>query len=154
MTPRTISTGDRRTFWPSGSVLSVRPGDVPAAFWKQAKDLDREVETARGEVARLTVELNDMKASRLKAADYRKALRRFTEVYAQLDAVQKGDLLAYLLDRVEVRPVMLDGRATGTEVTIALLGEPPDVARYEARKPLEGAYQQPPIWLRREDSNL
>ena len=38
-----------------------------------------------------------------------------TEVFGELDALQKSDLLAYLLDEVAI---------TGTEMRIALLGDP------------------------------
>ena len=106
---------------------------------------------ATGVVGRLQIELNQMKASRLKPADYRVALRQFTDVYVHLDAVQRADLLAYLLDRVEVRPVMQEGKVVATEITIALLGEPREIGRYEKRA--DGGYHQLPEWLRLLDSN-
>jgi site-specific DNA recombinase len=132
-------------------LLAMSPEDVPAFFWKAAKGLEQDLVNAKGEAARLAVEVNEMKAARLNPADYRAALRRFGQVYNNLDPVQKGDLLAYLLDRVEVRAVMEDGKLVATEVTIALLDEKPDVARYE--KGADGKYRQPPFWLRCTDLN-
>lgn len=58
----------------------------------------------------------------LDAETYRAALRRFHEIYAELDALQKADLLAYLLDDVTI---------TGAEMRIALVGEP-DAGRLDA----------------------
>ena len=133
-------------------LLAAEPGQVPEMFWRKAKDLEQAKNAARGEVVRLTSEWNELKAARLNAADYRAALRKFTEVYEHLDALQKADLLAYLLDRVDVRVVMKSKKQVATEITISLLGEVPDIARYEAGA--DGQFHQPPKWLRQQDSNL
>lgn len=127
-------------------LLTARPDEVPKAFWAKAKSLEAEVEAAKREVIRLQLEVEDLRSSRLKAEDYRTTLRKFAEVYEELDALQKANMLAYLLDRVEVRPVFEGDKVAGTEITIGLVGEPPDVARYE--KGAAGQYQQPPKWLR------
>ena len=132
-------------------MLRMDPGEIPRAFVLQAKELERAIDTARAEVLRYEAELEELKASRLKAEDYRAALVTFTEVYEHLDSLQRSDLLAYLLDRVEVRAVMEGRKQTATEITITLLGEAPDVARYE--KGADGQYHQPPHWLRLLDSN-
>ena len=124
---------------------------MPAFIWKKARSLEEDVATAKGEVVRRTIELREAEAARLNPEDYRSALRTFTEVYEHLDALQKSDLLAYLLDRVEVRAVFEEGKQVATEITIALLGDAPDVARYE--KGADGAYHQPPKWLRQLGSN-
>ena len=133
-------------------MLSMDPGSVPRSFIEQAKELEGRIDTARVEVDRLERDLRELRSSRLKPADYRAALCKFTEVYDHLDSLQKSELLAYLLDRVEVRAVMEDGKQVATEITIALLGETPDVARYE--KGADGQYHRPPSWLRQRDSNL
>ncbi len=132
-------------------MLSMKPGDIPRGFVLQSKELERAIDIAQAEVRRHEDELHELKASRLKAEDYREALTTFTEVYEHLDAMQRSDLLAYLLDRVEVRAVMEGGKQAATEITITLLGEAPDVARYE--KGADGVYHQPPRWLRLLDSN-
>lgn len=105
----------------------------PPVRWSHGRGEPHQVDhfegAANGEAARLAVEVTAMKAARLDPDDYRTALRRFTEVYDNLDPVQEGDLLAYLLDRVDVRAVMEEGKVVATAITIALSGETPDVAR-------------------------
>lgn len=123
-------------------LMNAPTGDVPASFWSKAKELEVDVEAAKVEVSRLERELADIKKSKLKVEDYREALKKFREVYAHLDALQRSNLLAYVLDRVEVTP---------DEMTIGMLGQVPEVGRYE--KGADGRYCQPLKWLRLRDSN-
>ncbi len=76
---------------------------------------------------RLERELQELRAARLEPEAYRAALRDFSAVYEHLNPHQQASLIAYPLDRVEVRAIVEDGTHVTTEVTIALLGEPPDV---------------------------
>ena len=56
----------------------MNPGDIPRAFVKQAKELEQRIDKAKSEVFRLEVDLDDLKSSRLKPADYREALVKFS----------------------------------------------------------------------------
>ncbi|MFH1464644.1 MAG: recombinase family protein [Pseudomonadota bacterium] len=96
-------------------LLAAPTGMVPQSFWEKAKDLEAQAQAAEGLIARLEAEVASIRSSRLSVQTYRATLLRFREVYDQLDALQQSDLLAYLLDAVEV---------TGSTIRIALLGEP------------------------------
>ena len=61
-------------------------------------------------------------------------------MYANLDPLQQSDLLAYLLDCVEVED---------QELRIALLGQVPETGRLDDLTSGTGQYRQPSSWLRR-----
>ncbi len=88
---------------------------VPASSWEKATALEKHRKATESVVSRLEVSITETRSQRLDAETYRAALRRFNEIYAELDAVQKADLLTYLLDDVTI---------TGAEMRIALVGEP------------------------------
>ena len=88
-------------------LLSAPKDMVPASFWVKANELERRKEAAESVVARLEGEVAETRAARLSPDRYREALRRFREVFATLDALQKADLLAYLLDAVVITKNML-----------------------------------------------
>jgi len=118
------------------NLMSAPAGSVPASFWSKAKKMEADVEAAESEVARLEREVQDIQRSKLRVEDYRNALKKFRQVYGHLDAFQQSELLAYVLDRVEL---------TADEMTIGMLGEVPEVGRYE--KGANGEYRQPLEWL-------
>lgn len=126
-------------------MLAMPPGEVPHGFIKKAKKMEDDIAHCRKGLQRLEAELRELRAARLDPEAYRLALRSFSRVYEHLDPLQRADLTAYLLDRVEVRAIVEDGTHVATEVTIALLGESPEVGRYE--KGAESGYSQPPTWL-------
>jgi hypothetical protein len=97
-----------------------------------------DIEAARAEVARVTADLEDIHDARLSPQNYRVALQRFRDVYGMLDAVQRADLLAYLLDSVTVN---------GAEMIIGLLGQTQDVGQIDALTTEAEKYSQPSIWL-------
>lgn len=81
-------------------LMAAPAGMVPASFWQRAKDLEEQQHAAESVMARLEVAIAETRSQRLDADVYRDALRRFREVYAELDALQQSDLLAYLLDEL------------------------------------------------------
>lgn len=103
-------------------LMAAPAGMVPASFWEKAKGLEEQKHATAAVVSRLEVAILDTRSQRLDAETYRAALRRFHEIYAELDALQKADLLAYLLDDVTI---------TGAEMMIALVGDP-DAGRLDA----------------------
>ena len=117
-------------------LMAAPAGMVPASFWEKAKALEEHRKATESVVSRLEVSITETRSQRLDAETYRAALRRFHEIYAELDALQKADLLAYLLDDVTI---------TGAELRIALVGEP-DAGRLEC---FSGDPQlgQPSEWL-------
>ena len=126
------------------NLMAAPPGSVPPSFWERAKRMEADIEAARAEVSRVSAELEDIHDARLSPQDYRAALQKFQKVYGMLDAVQQADLLAYLLDSVTVNKA---------EMTIALLGQTPEVAQIEMFTTEAGKYSQPSTWLRLRDSN-
>ena len=126
------------------NLMAAPPGAVPASFWERAKRMELEIEAARAEVSRVTADLEDIHDARLSPQDYRVALQRFRDVYGMLDAVQRADLLAYLLDSVTVN---------GAEMIIALLGQTPEAGQIDALTTEAEKYSQPSIWLRLRDLN-
>lgn len=96
-------------------LMSAPAGMVPASFWEKAKALDEQRKAAESVVVGLEMAVAECRSQRLSVDVYRDTLKRFAEVYGELDALQKADLLAYLLDEVTI---------TGAEMRIALLGDP------------------------------
>jgi hypothetical protein len=88
---------------------------VPGWLWEKANALDEQKKAAESIIARLEVQIAETHSNRLSVEVYQSVLKRFTEVFGELDALRKSDLLAYLLDEVAI---------TGTEMRIALLGDP------------------------------
>ena len=125
-------------------LMAAPPGKVPASFWERAEAMERDVQAAEAEVVRINSELAEVGKSHIAPDEYRKALQRFRDVYERLDVLQRGDLLAYLLDSVEVE---------GQELRIALLGQVPETGRLDTLTNGTGQYRQPSSWLRRRDSN-
>ena len=125
-------------------LMAAPPGKVPASFWERAEAMERDVHAAEAEVVRINSELAEVGKSHIAPDEYRKALQRFQDVYERLDVLQRGDLLAYLLDGVEVE---------GQELRIALLGQVPETGRLDELTNGTDQYRQPSSWLRRRDSN-
>jgi len=117
-------------------LLAAPKGMVPASFWQKAKDLEAQVQGAESVAARLAVELANTRSKKLSVETCRATLLRFREVWEATDALQRADLLAYLLDGVEI---------TGSQIKIALLGNP-EAGRLDvfADRPQLG---QPMEWL-------
>lgn len=112
-------------------LMDAPKGSVPVSFWARAKELESQIETAKDEVSRITLELEEIKRSRLSPESYREALKKFREVYEALDPLQRSDLLAYLLDKVEI---------TGSEMTIALLGQVPETGQLKELGSVQTGY--------------
>ncbi len=91
-------------------------------FWQSARDKETALNAARSDLTRLEIEVADLKSRLLHAAAYRNALGKFREVYEALTPFDKTRLLAYLVERIEVR---------AEEATVWLLGENPDLEEAE-----------------------
>ncbi len=123
-------------------LMAAPKGKVPESFWDRASDMERDVRAAEAEVARIEEELEGIAGARLAPDRYRLALQCFRDVYEKLDALERGNLLTYLVDRVELE---------GLELRIALLGQVPEAGRLDVLTNGTNQYRQPSSWLRALD---
>lgn len=120
------------------NLMTAPRGANLASFWAKATELENAVGPAELEVSRLRVEIDDLRASRLKAEDYRDALLRFRDIYDRLDPLQKNNLLAFVLGTVEV---------SETHITVALMGRAPEATEMEALSGSRSGYSATLKWL-------
>ncbi len=124
--------------------LMTAPSGTPLdSFWATVKELAATAEGARAEVARLERALGDLACAKMKAEDYRRALRSFSAVWGKLDPYEQTEVLGLLLDRVEITP---------DKMHIALLGEMPQEGE-GAFSAGGGVYAPPAKWLPLPDLN-
>ncbi len=114
---------------------------VPQSFWSKANDLESEWNSALAGVRRIELEIEAHRGRHIDAEHYRKALVAMNATFDAMNAVEKADLLRYLIT---------DLRVSETKISIALLGELSEEGELVGPS---GEYLQPLKWLPLLDSN-